>query len=60
MSAAKTLISQRKYFSFRKKIPTKQPNFFSTRKKLEESGNPRCMPGQTPAQHMETFKIGTE
>lgn len=28
--------------------------------KLKESGNPRCMPGQTPAPHMETFKIETE
>ncbi|TDH03417.1 hypothetical protein EPR50_G00163890 [Perca flavescens] len=32
MSAAKTLISQKKYFSFRKKIPTKRPYFFSARK----------------------------
>lgn len=32
MSAAKTLISEKEYFSFRKKIPTKRPYFFSARK----------------------------
>ncbi|XP_031726998.1 zinc finger protein 483-like isoform X5 [Anarrhichthys ocellatus] len=32
MPDAKTLISQKKYFSFRKKIPTKRPYFFSARK----------------------------
>lgn len=33
MSTAKMLISQKEYFSFRKKIPTKRPCFFLTRKK---------------------------
>ncbi|TNN49028.1 hypothetical protein EYF80_040790 [Liparis tanakae] len=40
MSAAKTLISQKKYFSFRKKIPTKRPYFFSSRKKSRITRKP--------------------
>lgn len=47
-------------FFFSEGDPDKAALFLFSLKKVEELENRRCMPGQIPATHMETFKTETE
>lgn len=47
-------------FFFSEEDPYKAALFLFNQKKVEESEKRRCTPGQTPAAHMETFRIGME
>lgn len=60
LSAAKTLISQKKIFFFSEEGPDKAALFLFSLKKVKQTEKQRCTPGLMPVAHTETFRIETE